>query len=125
MRFPLFKAPLTLKNPSHSIKSISKTTSTRTTAVYLEDTLTSDEIDAANKKQLLMAETFEKLQDLGANYGECWMITWIMNFTFVVSLPFSEDFSVFFPSKNTQHLSRPITSTPWMYRIYVLALNSP
>ena len=93
----MFKAPLTLKNPSHSIKSISKTTSTRTTAVYLEDTLTSDEIDAANKKQLLMAETFEKLQDLGANYGECWMITWIMNFPFVVSLPFSEDFSAFFP----------------------------
>lgn len=121
----MFKAPLTLKNPSHSIKSISKTTSTRTTAVYLEDTLTSDEIDAANKKQLLMAETFEKLQDLGANYGECWMITWIMNFPFVVSLPFSEDFSVLFPSKNTQHLSRPITSTPWMYRTYVLALNSP
>lgn len=121
----MFKAPLTLKNPSHSIKSISKTTSTRTTAVYLEDTLTSDEIDAANKKQLLMAETFEKLQDLGANYSECWMITCIMNFPFVVSLPFSEDFSVFFLSKNTQHLSRPITSTPWMYRTYVLALNSP
>lgn len=70
-------------------------------------------------------ETSEKLQDLGANYGECWMITWITNFPFVVSLPFSEDFSVFFPSKNTQHLSRPITSTPWMYRTYVLALNSP
>ena len=70
-------------------------------------------------------ETFEKLQDLGANYGERWMITWITNFPFVVSLLFSEDLSVFFPSKNTQHLSRPITSTPWMYRTYVLALNSP
>ena len=44
-------------------------------------------------------ETFEKLQALGANYGECWMITWITNFPFVVSLPFSENFLYFSPPK--------------------------